>query len=132
MSAMGLPAFRMISVDGGHSMDTTMHDLMLAACLVADGGIVILDDYGNPAWQGVTEALVHFSAAQDRLKLFLVGHNKAYLITNTSHRSAVMARMRAQPHIYGCRWHHASRRSMDGTEFCFGGPDGCLDPAGPL
>jgi len=50
-SAMGLPAFRMLSVDGGHSMDTTMHDLMLAACLMVDGGIAILDDYGNPAWQ---------------------------------------------------------------------------------
>jgi hypothetical protein len=41
----------MLSVDGGHSMDTTMHDLMLAACLMVDGGIAILDDYGNPAWQ---------------------------------------------------------------------------------
>jgi hypothetical protein len=50
-SALGLPAFRMISVDGGHSLEITLHDLMLAACLVVDGGIVILDDYPNSSWQ---------------------------------------------------------------------------------
>jgi len=57
-SAPGLPAFRMLSVDGGHTMEVTLHDLMLANCLVRDDGLVVLDDFLSPTWVGVTEALV--------------------------------------------------------------------------
>eukprot|EP00878_Enallax_costatus_P041637 GHUV01048466.1.p1 GENE.GHUV01048466.1~~GHUV01048466.1.p1 ORF type:complete len:179 (+),score=33.36 GHUV01048466.1:196-732(+) len=29
----GLPAFRLLSVDGGHSLEITLHDLMVASCV---------------------------------------------------------------------------------------------------
>lgn len=72
-SAAGLPLFRMLSVDGSHTLQITLHDLMLASCLVRDGGLVVLDDFPNPTWIGVTEALAHFTNAQDRLVPFMHG-----------------------------------------------------------
>ena len=42
--AAGLPRFRLLSVDGGHSLETTLHDLTLAACLLREGGVMVVDD----------------------------------------------------------------------------------------
>jgi hypothetical protein len=80
-SDRGLPAFRMFSVDGGHSTETTLHDMMLASCLLRDGGIMILDDVINPAWLGVQEAMYHFGFANRRMVPLLLAHNKAYFTT---------------------------------------------------
>jgi len=119
---MGLPLFRMMSVDGGHTVENTLHDLMLASCLVRDGGIVILDDVPNPAWEGVLEALVHFSLGQGRMKLFLVGFNKAYFTTAT-HVQEYRAYTAANPTVFTCHNYHLSRRVIAGSEFCYAGPD---------
>lgn len=75
-TSKGLPAFRLISVDGGHTLEVTLHDLMVASCLVRDGGLVVLDDFPNSVWLGVAEALMHFAHAQDRLVPFMHGYNK--------------------------------------------------------
>ena len=32
-----------------------MHDLALAACTLARGGLMLIDDLHNPAWPGVQE-----------------------------------------------------------------------------
>ncbi len=50
VAAKRLSKWRMLSVDGGHSYEVMLHDLMLASCTVVDGGIVILDDVTNPTW----------------------------------------------------------------------------------
>jgi hypothetical protein len=75
-TSRGFPSFRLISVDGGHTFEITLHDLMVASCLVRDGGLVVLDDFPNPTWIGVAEALMHFGNAQDRLIPFMHGYNK--------------------------------------------------------
>jgi hypothetical protein len=67
---------------------------------------------------------VHFSLRQSRLQLFLVGHNKAYFTTTTSHRSALVRHMMGRQDLYGCRPYHESRRTLAGVEFCYGGPEG--------
>ena len=56
----GLAPVRMVSIDGGHSAWTTYHDLVLVSCALADGGIVVLDDYFNHGWPGVTDGLFRF------------------------------------------------------------------------
>lgn len=56
----GFEAFRMISVDAGHTAELTFNDLELAFCNLLTGGIVILDDFFHSTWPGVTEALFHF------------------------------------------------------------------------
>ena len=35
------------SIDGGHSLEVALHDFNFAACTVADGGIVTLDNVFN-------------------------------------------------------------------------------------
>jgi hypothetical protein len=42
---------------------------MLASCVLEDGGVIIMDDFLNPAWLGVPEATILFLNQQDK-----VGH----------------------------------------------------------
>lgn len=113
-----LPSFRMFSVDGGHSLDTTLHDLMVATCVLRDGGIVILDDVSHPDWIGVTEALVHFSHAQSRLVPFLMGFNKVWF-TTASHVELYLDFVRKSS-VFNCSTaKHPSRRSVAGHIMCF-------------
>jgi hypothetical protein len=81
-----LPLFRMISVDAGHSQEAVLRDLNLAGCLIADGGVVIVDDFGfhvDSDWMGVNTAVYHFVLEQTRLVPFLYADNKLYLTTAT-------------------------------------------------
>ncbi|KAF8056221.1 hypothetical protein HT031_006409 [Scenedesmus sp. PABB004] len=123
LSALGLPAARLVSVDGGHSLENTLHDLMLASCVLADGGIAVLDDFTNPTWTGVAEAAAHFASAQSRLRLLFVAHNKAYF-TTASHKARYVRAMQARQGVFGCRDLHSSRRALGGSEACYGGPAG--------
>jgi hypothetical protein len=118
ISAHGLPSFRMISVDGGHSVENTLHDMMLATCLLLDGGIMIVDDVTNPAWLGVQEAMFHFIFANKRMVPLLMGHNKAYF-TTVSHVEQYRRFLRDNPTIFACMYAHVSRRPMAGHELCF-------------
>jgi hypothetical protein len=69
-AAQQFPRFRMLSVDGGHMVEAALRDLMLASCIIEEGGIVILDDYMNVNWLGVPEAAVLFVHHQERASIF--------------------------------------------------------------
>jgi hypothetical protein len=56
--ALGGPGARLFSVDGAHSLRHAASDLRLAAASLAPGGVVLLDDFLNAEWLGVTEAAV--------------------------------------------------------------------------
>jgi hypothetical protein len=73
--------FRMISIDGGHSVETTLHDFNLAACLIMDGGVVAVDDFVNLDWLGVPEAIIHVINVYSRLVPFMYGANKIWFTT---------------------------------------------------
>ncbi len=75
-SVMGAPTFRMFSVDGGHSLETTLHDFNIAACTLRQGGIIIVDDWLNPEWTGPTEAAIFIAHAYSDLVPFLHASNK--------------------------------------------------------
>jgi hypothetical protein len=120
-TSRSLPAFRLLSVDGGHSLETTLHDMMLASCLLRDGGLMILDDVHHPTWQGVLEAMVHFSFAQQRLVPILLGYNKAWFAT-ASHAQEYKEFIRMHNSTFQCVHLHASRRVMAGADYCYGGP----------
>ncbi len=85
IASHNLPAFRMFSIDGGHTLEITLHDLNLASCAVAPGGIVILDDINNSHWLGVATAAQLFSTLQDNLVPFLQIANKLYFTTQSHH-----------------------------------------------
>ncbi len=62
--------YGVVIVDGDHSREGVRTDLRWAEEVVADGGVVVLDDYGDTAWPGVGEALAeHLADGGSRLEL---------------------------------------------------------------
>jgi hypothetical protein len=51
---------RLFSIDGGHTADITRNDLSIAAEAIADDGVIILDDFFNEAWPGVSTGTAQF------------------------------------------------------------------------
>jgi hypothetical protein len=96
--------FRIFSIDGGHEADTVLHDLEVAAGALAEGGIIVLDDYFNEGWPGVADGtnrffysghfpeLVPFAIAQNKLLIGQRGYAERY-------RSASMARFKNRTKI---------------------------------
>ncbi|OSC73156.1 hypothetical protein B5181_01250 [Streptomyces sp. 4F] len=50
-------AYGVIVVDGDHSAEGVRQDLQWAEEIAAPGAVVLLDDFGDPSWPGVKEAL---------------------------------------------------------------------------
>jgi len=81
---------RLFSVDGSHTVLHTLNDIRIAEGSVTDGGLVVVDDFLNPAWPGVPEAIFMYLREDDRpTKLMPVGYgdNKFYFTTR-SHAAA--------------------------------------------
>jgi len=74
---------RLFSIDGSHTLEMTYHDLTTASEAIAPGGIIILDDYFNEAWPGVSEGTHRFFREQTSPTIipFAVGGNKVFLTT---------------------------------------------------
>ncbi len=76
----GFASFRWIHIDGEHSARAVSSDLSLAATLLAEDGIVCLDDFLSWLYPQVTEAVFRYLRENpDHFSLFLCGHNKGYL-----------------------------------------------------
>lgn len=60
--------FRMFSIDGSHTLDHTINDFLFVERIVANGGIVLVDDYYNPYWPEVHQA-IGYIYTQRRSKL---------------------------------------------------------------
>ncbi|GAA1349037.1 class I SAM-dependent methyltransferase [Streptomyces beijiangensis] len=60
--------YGVIIVDGDHSFEGVAADLEWVEEIVAPGGIVVLDDCGDPSWAGVGEALEKHLAGETRLE----------------------------------------------------------------
>ena len=73
-------SFRWIHIDGEHTARAVMNDLEVANGLLADDGIVCVDDYFNWLYPQVTEAVNRYVRERpDDFALVLCGYNKAYL-----------------------------------------------------
>jgi len=78
--------FRMFSVDGGHTAEHVVNDLLFAQDALSSGGVVLADDYYHRHWPGVTEGICRFFAHHSpRLKPFLFVHNKLFLANASWH-----------------------------------------------
>jgi hypothetical protein len=76
--------FRWMHIDGEHTGQAVTTDLVLAHELLADEGIICIDDFFNPAYAQVTAAVFSFLATNRfDLTLFACGHNKGYLARPT-------------------------------------------------
>ena len=60
--------FRMFSIDGSHTLDHTINDFLFVERIIANGGIVLVDDYYNPYWPEVHQA-IGYIYTQRRSKL---------------------------------------------------------------
>jgi hypothetical protein len=59
--ALGGGKFQFISVDGDHTMPGCLYDMRLAEEMLADGGIVAVDDIMNPTCPGVVDAVMRYT-----------------------------------------------------------------------
>lgn len=114
---MGL--FRLFSVDGGHTADHAVNDLGIAQELLANGGILLLDDFFQPNWPGVTEGFYRFFATQNRrLAPLCLAGSKLFLTTVSFQRTYLQGLGRALSDRAGgqvkpvrvCGWDCASFR----------------------
>jgi hypothetical protein len=73
-------SYGVIVVDGDHSAEGVAADLEWAEEIAAPGGIVVLDDYGDPAWTGVQAAAdAHLARAGTRFTLLGAVATSAFL-----------------------------------------------------
>jgi hypothetical protein len=75
---LGQGPFRLFSIDGGHTTEITAHDLAAAEGVLAEGGIIILDDCFNEKWPGVSDGVHrHFSEPRSVVP-FGIGAGKTF------------------------------------------------------
>lgn len=73
--------FRLFSADGCYTREHTLNNLVTASECVSAGGVVILDDFMQPHWPGVTEAVNDFCRGNyGRMKPFLYAYHKLFFI----------------------------------------------------
>lgn len=77
--------FRVISIDAGHHSPHVMSDLRLAKEVLARDGVVIVDDWMNSEWPGVTEGTIQFLSGNNGLVPFMSYHHKLYLCRYNAH-----------------------------------------------
>lgn len=76
--------YRLFSIDGGHTAYATYHDLITVSQSLSEGGVVILDDYFNEKWPGVSVGINKFILEKNNVNLtpFLIGGNKLFITTS--------------------------------------------------
>jgi len=79
VDTIGKGAIRFVSIDGGHTVEHTINDLKIAAELINNQGVVILDDILNHHWLGVIEGAISYLNTSPTLIPFAIGHNKLFL-----------------------------------------------------
>ncbi|KAG2499250.1 hypothetical protein HYH03_002829 [Edaphochlamys debaryana] len=116
-----LPAFRVFSVDGGHSFESTLRDLRLAACSIRRGGVVVLDDWSMD-WAGVVDASLLFLHGGTDLVPFLASCGKLYLTTKEYH-PLYMSWVTS----LGCFHCTATIKGMSPSRYQLAGASMCID-----
>lgn len=74
-------AVRLAHIDGSHDAPVVLHDLVMTAPLVMEGGLMIMDDAFNFSTPGVPEAIVRFFQNETRIRPFAYGYNKLFATT---------------------------------------------------
>lgn len=70
----------LFSIDGGHTSECALNDLHLADAVLAERGVVILDDFFNELWPEVAiGAMAFLQSSSPRLQPFAISPGKVYL-----------------------------------------------------
>jgi hypothetical protein len=74
---------RLFSVDGCHSKEHTVNDVLLAKAVLVKGGVIVVDDILNCDWPGVYEGILSIlQNPANTLTPFFIGENKLVLCEN--------------------------------------------------
>jgi hypothetical protein len=119
VSRIGAGTMRFISIDGGHTVEHTINDLVLSQQLINNQGVVILDDILNSHWLGVIEGVGEFLRTRPTLVPFGIGYNKLYLCKISYHADYLMQMKTSGDYtktvkFYG--WDCAVLNWQDGTQ----------------
>ena len=89
--AMGLAAFRFFSIDGNHHEPYVLGDLVHVTCILREGGIIAMDDYGNSKWPGVAEAMTNYVIMYGSKIVvpLLILRSKMYMCTASWHNTYI-------------------------------------------
>jgi hypothetical protein len=71
--------YGVIVVDGDHSAEGVLADLQWAEQIAAPGAVVVLDDYGDPKWPGIKDALDKHLTGETRFTYLGKAALSAYL-----------------------------------------------------
>lgn len=120
-----LTPFRLFSVDGGHSFETTMNDMLIAAKTIHPLGVIVVDDALGVTlgWSGVTDAIFAFVNSQVEVVPFFLSRKKIYLCLREAHKIYYSAFV-ADNFLHCAKEIDKSRRSIGGaggspSEFCY-------------
>jgi hypothetical protein len=78
-------SFSMIHIDGEHSEDAVKKDLFFAANMIADNGLIIIDDIYHQEFPGIASASFSFLHNSD-FASFLITGNKMYVCKKVMHQ----------------------------------------------
>ncbi len=70
---------RFLHIDAGHDFFEVYRDLLLFSRVVADAGVIVLDDYNDREFPGIEAAVYEFCRHDGRYVPFLIGYNKIFL-----------------------------------------------------
>lgn len=70
---------RFFSIDGDHSLAGAYYDLNLSKALIAEYGVIIVDDYTNPSWPEVKQAVDTFLIDNLDVSILKIFANKIFL-----------------------------------------------------
>jgi predicted O-methyltransferase YrrM len=80
-------SFRWIHIDADHKAKAVENDLSLASRLLAEKGILCVDDFLNSRYPQLTYAVHEFLLTKSsQFKMFLCGFNKAYIVRARHHQ----------------------------------------------
>ena len=73
-------AIRLFSIDGGHWLDIVVNDLILAEDVLADYGVIALDDFHRAEWPDVSAGYFKWFTGRKRpIVPFAIGFKQLYL-----------------------------------------------------
>jgi len=81
---------RFFSVDGGHTPETTYNDMQLAYRSICEYGVIVVDDYFNEMWPGVSEGVNSF-CSDFTVYPFAIGGNKIFFTKSEKYAAIYMA-----------------------------------------
>ncbi len=83
----GIGHFNFFSIDGCHEVIHTVNDIEFAMSVTANHGIIAVDDYTNPNWPGVQEAVARMYLHRDFPFIPLAVTSNKLLLASYSHHA---------------------------------------------